>query len=427
MKRVVILGAGFGGIEAALELHQRLRKDAGFEVLVVSDANFFQFTALLPQVASSFLNPRHIVQPVRDILRTGFRRDRVLSINLDARRVVCAGGTLDYDYLILALGGRTNYFGVTGAREHTRDFKTLEDAVTLRDHVIDLCEHADHTSDAALRQRLLTFVVIGGGYTGVELLTELQDFLFHYVAPRYRGIPRAEIRLILLEATDQILRGVDPALARHAARRLKGEGLEVRRGAQVTRCFAGGVELASGDRIEAETVVWAGGVRAHELAEALPGPHDRIGRALVNGHLQLEGHPEVYVIGDSASAASAPEAPPVAPAAMQQGRVAARNVLHSARGEPLETYRYVDMGMIVTLGMNYAVLKAGPFRLRGYLAWVFGNAIHLFRLVGFKKQVQVAIDWWLARIFPRDASIVRRPRGCRLCEAGKSETTDEHR
>jgi len=426
MKRIVILGAGFGGVEAAIELNKLLKKDAGYEVLVVSDDNFFQFTALLPQVASSFLNPRHIVQPVRDILRTGFRRDRVRAIDVAARQVDCAGGVLPYDHLTVALGGRTNYFGVPGAQENTHDFKTLEDAVILRDHVIDLCEHADHTGDPALRRRLLTFIVIGGGYTGVELLTELQDFLFHYVAPRYKGIPRSEIRLILLEATQDILRGVDPALAKHAAKRLKGEGLEVRRGAQVTRCFPGGVELKSGEKLEAETVVWAAGVRAHNLAETLPGPHDRIGRALVNGHLQLEGHPEVYVVGDSASAASAPEAPPVAPVAMMQGKVAARNIVHTERGEPLETYRYVDLGMIVTLGMNYAVLKAGPFRLRGYLAWVLGNAIHLFRLVGLKKQVQVALDWWLARIFPRDASIVRRPRGCRLCETSKNGTTDEH-
>ena len=414
-KRIVILGAGFGGVEAAVHLDRALRGDRDYEVLLVNDTNYFLFTPLLPQIPSSYINPRHIVQPVRDVRRVPFRRDRVLAIDVERRRVECVGGALEYDYLIFALGSRTEYFNIPGAREHTWDFKTLEDAVVLRERVIDLCEHADHTADAEERRRLMTFVVVGGGYTGVELIAEMQDFLFEYVEPRYRGIARDEIRLLLLEATQQILRGVHPALAENAEKRLRREGIQIRTGAKVRRCFEGRVELASGEVIHAATVAWAAGVRAHELAEALPGPHDGIGRCLVNEHLQLAGHPEVFVIGDSAAASTAPDAPRVAPVPIDQGRVAARSILALKHGGKLESYEYVAKGMLVSLGMNYAVVNIGPIRFYGYFAWLFWNAVHLFKLVGFKKQLQVALDWSLATIFPRDASIVRRPRGCKYC------------
>lgn len=416
VRRILILGAGFGGLEAAVQLDRDLRGNPQYELLLVNDTNYFLFTPLLPQISSSFINPRHIVQPVRDVRRVPFRRDRVLAIDTERRRVTCVGGVLEYDYLIFALGSRTEYFNVPGAREHTWDFKSLEDAVVLRERIIDLCEHADHTTDAEERRRLMTFVVVGGGYTGVELIAEMQDFLFQYVEPRYRGIARDEIRLILLEATQEILRGVHPGLRKNAEKRLRREGIQIRTGAAVTRCFEGGVELASGERIHAATVAWAAGVRAHELAESLPGTHDRIGRCLLNEHLQLEGHPEVFVIGDSAAASNALDAPRVAPVAIDQGRVAARNILALERSGKLVSYEYVSKGMLVSLGMNYAVVNIGPIRFYGYFAWLFWNAVHLFKLVGFEKQLQVALDWSLATIFPRDASIVRRPRGCRLCE-----------
>jgi NADH dehydrogenase len=341
----------------------------------------------------------------------------VRTIDLDNRRINLASGSLDYDYLIIALGSRTDYFGVPGARENTFDFKSLEDAVVLRERVLDICEHADHTADPAERRRMLTFVIVGGGYTGVELITELRDFLFRYVAARYRGISRSEIRLVLLEASQAILNGVHPTLRKHAIKRLAAEGIEIRYGARVTRCFDGGVELNGSEQLASATVVWTAGVRAHELVEALPGPHDRISRALVNEYLQLEAHPEAFVIGDNAAAETAVDAPRVAPVALDQGRLAARNVVQGERGEPLESYRYVSEGMLVSLGMNDAVVNVFGIRWHGYLAWLFWNAVHLYKLVGFKKQIQVAGDWALGSLFPRDAAIIRRSRGCKLCNA----------
>src|ERR1700690_663598 len=306
MKRIVILGAGFGGLQATVDLDDLFHSSADYEILLVNYQNYFMFTPLLPQIVSSYIDPRHIVQPVRDIRgkRTyRFQRDTVKSIDVTNRRVAALSGPIPYDYVIFALGSQTEYFKIPGARENTIDFKSLEDGVALRDRVLDICEHADYTQDPAARKRLLTFAIVGGGYTGVELMTEMRDFLFRYVVGRYRGIPREEIRLVLVEATPNILGGFDPLLRPHALKRLNAEGIELRTSSPVTRVFDGALELKAGEILEAGTIIWAAGVRAHPLAETLPGPHDRIGRAKVNEYLQLEGHPEVFVIGDSSSPA----------------------------------------------------------------------------------------------------------------------------
>ena len=422
-KRIVILGGGFGGLQAAVALEKNLGTSA--EILVVSEQNFLLFTPLLPQIASSGVNPRHIVQTIRDIRgrrRFRFRRDTVLAIDAAARRIETVSATLDYDVLVVALGSRSDYFGIPGAPENTWDFKTLEDAVVLRERVIDLCEHADHTADTDARRALLTFVIVGGGYTGVELVTELNDFLFKYVARRYRGIAASEIRLVVVEAMGEILRGIAPALAAHARHRLDASRIEVRTGARVTRCTAEGIEINGSETIPSATVVWTAGVRASALVETLPGPHDRIGRAVVNPFLQLESHPEIFVVGDGAAATTALDTPRVAPVAIAQGELAARNIAHRLRDEPLEPYTYKNRGMLVSLGMNYAVVSVMGLKFSGYFAWLFWNAVHLYKLVGLKKQLQVAVDWVLGTIFPRDASIVRRPRRCGICGTLEAES-----
>lgn len=416
-RRVLVLGGGFGGVEAAIELDRLLPKED--EILLVSEQNFLLFTPLLPQIASSRINPRHIVQTIREIRgkrRFGFRRETVAGIDLAARRVILASESVGYDVLVIALGSRTAYFGISGARENTWDFKTLEDAVVLRDHVLDMCEHADHTADEATRRDLLRFVVVGGGYTGVELITELSDFFTQYVLRKYRGIRRADVQLIVLEAAPEILRGISERLKAHALGRLMASGIEVRTSAKVTRCGEGFVEINGNELIRSATIMWAAGVQANPLVENLPGPHDRGGRAVVNSGLQLEGHPEVFVAGDSAAATTAPGAPQVAPVAITQGGVAARNVAHFLRGEALGSYTYKNEGMLISLGMDYAVVSIGRLQFSGYLAWLFWNAVHLYKLVGFKKQVQVALDWLLGTVFPRDASILRRPARCKICD-----------
>lgn len=422
MKRIVVAGAGFGGLEAVTQLDRMFRRDRDIEILLLSNQNYLLFTPLLPQIASSYTDPHHIVQAVREIRgrkKWRFRREAVRAVNAANRRVIVESGPLEYDALILAPGSRTEFFNTPGARENCWDYKSLQQAVELRERIIDLCEHADHTADVPARRAMLTFVVVGGGYTGIELVTEMRDFLFRYVARKYRGIDASEIRLIVLEAAPNVLGGIGPKLAAHARKRLHVSGIEVRTSTRVTRVLEGAVEVNGNETVAADTVIWTAGVRASNLIESLPGPHDRIGRAIVNASLQLEGHPEIFVVGDSAVAVNAQEAPRVAPVAIEQGRVAARNIAHLWRGEPLETYEYASKGMLVSLGMNYAVVNIAGIQVSGYFAWLFWNAVHLYKLVGMKKQLQVAGDWLLGLIFPRDAAIVREPRRCKLC--GTSE------
>src|SRR6202166_1811489 len=246
MKRVVVVGAGFGGLEAAADLDRMFRGDRDTEILLVSDHNYLLFTPLLPQIASSYTDPRHIVQAVREIRgsrRFRFRREAVRAVDAPNRRLIFDTGSVDYDALVLALGSRTEYFNIPGARENSWDYKSLQQAVELRERIIDLCEHADHTEDTEARQAMLTFVVVGGGYTGIELVTEIRDFLFRYVTRTYRGIKASEIRLIVLEAMADVLRGIGPKLAAHARKRLDVTGIQVRTSTRVTRVGEGSVEI----------------------------------------------------------------------------------------------------------------------------------------------------------------------------------------
>jgi NADH:ubiquinone reductase (H+-translocating) len=430
MIRVVVLGGGFAGMEAMRVLERRLRRRPDVELWLVSDRNYLLFTPLLPQVASSLVEPRHIIQPVRDIRGARhfrFRRDRALAIDLAAKRITLTEGTLDYDRLVIALGGVTPSFGIPGVEEHALPYKHLEDAVVLRDHLIDLAEHADHEPDPAIRRRMLTICVVGGGYTGVELIAELQDFLHSYVVPRYRGIDPGDYRLMILEAGEEILRGVHPSLAVRARRRLDREGIEVRTSTRVTRVLRGAVEVAGSEPIAAGLVIWAAGVKGHPVLADSPVPHDRLGRIIVNDRLQLPGFPEVYGTGDAVSVEGKPEASiPIIPAALAHGKLAGENIVAELTGRPLAAIDFAPRGMLVSLGEKDAVVEVMGIRFSGYFAWLFWNALHLLKLVGVRKQLQVALDWSLARFFPRDSAMMRPATRCPVCHADRSGTREPH-
>jgi NADH dehydrogenase len=417
--RIVVLGGGFGGVETVTRLERRLGRRRDVELLLVSDHNYLLFTPLLPQVASSLVEPRHIIQPIRDIRGRRlfrFRRDRVERVDLAARRVYLAEGQLDYDRLVIAMGGITPSFGIPGVDAHALNYKSLQDAILLRDHLIDLAEHADHEADAGARRRMLTVCVVGGGYTGVELITELQDFFESYVVPRYRGIEPGDYRLLLLEAGREILRGVHPSLAARARERLRRERIEVRTGTRVTRVLPGGVEVGGTDTIPVGLTVWAAGVKGHPALADLPVERDRLGRLVVDTHMQLPGHPEVYGVGDAITIQDRPDASvPVIPAALTHGRLVADNIAAELQGRPLQRIEYKSQGMLVSLGERHAVVEVMGLRFSGYAAWLFWNALHLYKLVGLRKQVQVALDWSLTRVFPRDSAIMRRPSRCPIC------------
>jgi NADH dehydrogenase len=418
--RIVVLGGGFAGMEVVRGLERGLSDRPDVEILLVSEENYLLFTPLLPQVASSMVEPRHIIQPIRDIRgrrrRFRFRRDRVLAIDLGMRVIRCAEGDIGYDRLVLALGGVTPTFGIPGVAEHALNYKTLGDALVVRDHVLDLAEHADHEGDAARRRRLLTVCVVGGGYTGVELVAELEDLFASYVVPRYRGIEPGDPRLMILEAGDEILRGVHPSLAARARQKLWREGIEVRTGARVTRVLQGAVEVAGEGQIPVGLTVWAAGVAGHPVLGTLPVTKDRLGRIMVDRFLQIPAHPGVYGAGDAITVDGMPSASiPIIPAALAHARLVAGNLVAELTGGRRRPIEFAPRGMLVSLGERDAVVQVMGVRFSGYLAWLFWNAVHLAKLVGVRKQIQVALDWSLAQVFPRDTAIMRPPTRCPVC------------
>jgi NADH:ubiquinone reductase (H+-translocating) len=428
--RIVVLGGGFAGIEVMRGLERKLggRPGSGLdghgpsndiELTLISDQNYLLFTPLLPQVASSMVEPRHIIQPIRDIRgrrRFRFRRDRVKSIDFAARLVRCAEGEVPYDKLVIALGGITPSFGIPGVAEHALNYKALSDALALRDHVLDLAEHADHEPDPAARRRMLTICVVGGGYTGVELVAELQDLFASYIVPRYRGIGAHDYRLMIVEAGEEILRGVHPTLAERARRTLWREGIEVLTCTRVTRVRDGAVETADGAVIPVGLTVWAAGVKGHPVLAPLPLAQDRLGRVVVDRFLRVPGYPDVYGAGDAITVDGMPSASiPIIPAALAHGRLVAENLVADLEGRERRGIEFAPKGMLVSLGEKDAVVEVMGIRFSGYLAWLFWNAIHLAKLVGVRKQIQVAIDWSLTRVFPRDSAIMRPASRCPVC------------
>ncbi|HEX3036885.1 MAG TPA: FAD-dependent oxidoreductase, partial [Thermodesulfobacteriota bacterium] len=336
---------------------------------------------------------------------------------------------LPYDYLVVALGSTTNYFKVPGAEENTFPVKTIQDALEARDHIIDVLEHADHEEDLELKRELLTFVVVGGGYTGVEVVTELHDFIHGDKVTSYRGIDCKDIKILLVEAGDKVLEGFDPTLADRAQKRLLKEGIEIRTKSMVTRCFSNGIEINNKEIIKAGIVIWAAGVRANPVLESLPVKKGKFGRILVNDYLQVPDFPEIYAIGDNAMLERGnpgKSSQPIAPVAIHQGRVAAQNIVNTIGNKPLIEYSFAPQGMLVSLGTNDAVITIKGRRFSGFFAWLFWNAVHLLKLVGFKKQVQVFLDWMLATVFPRDSAILRFPQKCPIC-AKKVEAGAERR
>jgi NADH dehydrogenase len=421
MIKIAVLGSGFGGMEAVLNLEERFHRNHDVEITLVSNNNFTLFTPLLPQIVSSYIEPRHIIQTVRDIRRDKkfrFIRDSVIGINLIQKLVKLSQMEISYDYLVITLGSITNYFNVLGAENYTFALKTLEDSAELRDHIIDILEHADQERDLNLRREMLTFVIVGGGYTGVELTAELRDFIYRYVVKKYRGINFNDIKIMILEADSEILGGVDPDLAKRAQKKLiKGE-IEIKTNSRVTRCFESGVEINNLDIIKARIMIWTAGVRASPVLDPLTVRKGKFGRILVNDYLQIPEFPEAYAIGDNAIVEGEnpmKSSQPIAPVAIHQGRIAAKNIINSIENKPLGKYLFSPSGMLVSLGMNDAVINIKGIKIAGFIAWLLWNAIHLLKLVGIKKQIQVALDWSLSSIFPRDSGIIRLPKRCRIC------------
>jgi len=406
LHRVVIVGCGFGGLAAARALGR-----AGAQVTVVDRTNHHLFQPLLYQVATAGLAAPAIAAPIRHILRR-FRSVTVLmaeviGIEPAARRVILDGGdVLEYDYLVLAAGSTHGYFGHDEWAHAAPGLKTLDDAIDIRNRVLLAYEHAEREPDAVRRIPCLTFVVVGGGPTGVELAGTLAEIARHTLREEFRRFDSRAARVILLEGGDRVLPGFPRDLSEKARAQLQRLGVEVRTNALAKHIDEHGVDLG-GERIDARTVLWAAGVAASPLAQALGVSLDRAGRVRVEPDLSVPGRPEIFVIGDLAAVTDGDrQVPGVAQAAKQMGHRAAKNILRRARGEPTRPFRYRDYATLATIGRDSAVAVVGRLKLSGLVAWLFWVFLHIFFLIGFRNRIVVMFDWgWAYVTFQRYARI----------------------
>ena len=414
--RILILGAGFAGVATARALERRLRPDEA-EITIVGRDNFSLFTPMLPEVSAGGLETRHIVTPVRaELRRARFVLGDVTAIDLDARSVdvqhsiTGARQTLAYDQLVLALGSVTSTFGIPGVAEHALPLKTLEDADRLRNRAIASLELADVTRDASERARLLTFVIVGGGYTGVEGAGEWID-LFRSVIPFYRTIARGEVRIVLIEAGPALLAGLPPAMGRYTMKNLAARGVELHVGDAVTALDERAIRLASGAVIPTATVLWSAGVRPTPVVRDLPLQHARNGGVVVERDFSVPGRPGIWALGDCAwipMKAQGEWYPMTAQHAIREGPALAKNIAAALHGERTAPFDFTALGTMASLGARRGVAAlAGGFVLTGFPAWFLWRTYYLLRLPGLDRKVRVGLDWLLGLIFRRDIAELR--------------------
>ena len=407
----MIAGGGFGGAFTARELERALPRQSA-RLMLVNDVNFLLYTPFLPEAAAGTMEPRHVVTPLRDLLkRTYLRLGAVTAHDPAARTVEITNHEGDvseqrYDQLVLALGSVSRLLPVPGL-ERAIGFKSLADAIWLRNHVIETLEAANDSEDPARRQELLTYMFVGGGYAGLEALAELQDFAVDAIE-RY---PRARLQgmnWILIEAADRVLPETDADLARYAVDQLRGRGLDIRLGTWVEEVGEEHVRLSTGETIPCRTVVWTTGVAPHPSLRELSVPLDEHGRVPVDRELRVEGMESVWAVGDCAAV---PEpggglSPGTAQHAIRQGRTAGRNVAAALGNGKMSPFSYRDRGSFVNLGRYKAVAKAGRFKFRGFPAWWMARTYHLSQIPGAVRKLRAVLDWTIGLPFKRDVAEV---------------------
>ena len=409
---VVIAGGGFGGAMAAREL-ERIMPRQSTRLVLVNDANFMLYTPFLPEAAAGTLEPRHVVTPLREILkRTYLRLGSVAGHDPVAKTVELRtregdAEQLPYDQLLLALGSVSRVLPVPGLSEYAVGFKSLADAIYLRNHVIETLEAANATEDAARRDELLTYVFVGGGYAGLEALAELQDF----AADAIESYPRARLhgmRWVLVEASDRVLPEIDAELADYALRELRGRGIDVRLGTTLEEVRADSARIATGETLATRTVVWTAGVAPNPSLRQLSLPLDERGRVPVDDHLRVKGLDSVWAIGDCAAAPDPRGGlcPPTAQHAVRQGPVAARNIAAELGIGSASPFTYKGNAAFVNLGRYKAVGKVGGRTFRGFPAWWMARTYHMSQIPGAARKARAVIDWTASLPFRRDISEV---------------------
>ncbi|MBI2854922.1 MAG: NAD(P)/FAD-dependent oxidoreductase [Chloroflexi bacterium] len=411
-RNIVVLGGGFGGVFSVIRLEQELRHDPSVNITLVSDQNFFLYTPFLHEVATGGIETRHIAYPLRRLRgkrHFNIQLGQVLDIDLKARRVTVSTGTLDYDYLVLALGSTTNMAELPGASSNIFTLKNLHDGIVLRNHVIRMFELADAETDTKIKKQLLTFVVVGAGHTGVQLVTELCSFVDHSLLKGYRRIDPAMVRVLLVDEASHVLSGEDMKLAAVALKHLHLQRVETRLNSRVTRIWDHGLELNHQEMETTETVVWAAGVVANSVVATLPVAKDEKGRVIVDQYLRLPEYHCVYALGDNAHFSDRKTGlvlPPRAHYAVRQPKTVATNIIGDLRGKPLRKYHFRKAAELVSLGPRNAVLNLYGLHMSGLPArfiWLVG---YLSIMMGLYNRTRVLTDWMLNLIFGRDNTLL---------------------
>lgn len=416
--RVVILGGGFAGMKTAECLEQELRTNPAVSIAVVSETNALLFTPMLAEVAGGSLEPSHISTPLRTSLhRTEFIRGRVASVDLETKRVILEPSPgevgrreIAYDHLVLALGSVSNYLGLTNVQQRAFDFKSLIDAIHIRNHVIEMFERADRENDAAVRKSLLTFVIAGGGFAGVELAGALNDFARGILAD-YPNLSNGDVRVVLVHSRGRILPELSESLANYAQQRMAARGVEFRLNTRLADAQPGRVQLSDG-QIPAETLIWTAGTAPNPLVKSLGLETDKRGAVLVDRMLSVPDHAGVWALGDCAAVVDAKNGkpcPPTAQFALREAAALARNIRAAIAGQPGRGFHFDSLGALCVVGYQTACAELTvPFipsksvRFSGLLAWLMWRAIYLGKLPGLERKVRVLVDWTVELFFPKD-------------------------
>ena len=405
--QVVVIGAGFAGWWAARAVARSL-----VEVTILDSNNYHTFLPLLYQVAAAEVEPEEIVYPIRSMLRrhtnVAFALVDVESVDVDSHTVIAGERRFHYDYLVVAPGSTSNFFGIKGASEHCFPLKTLEEGSSLRNRILCCFERACLEPDAEVRGRILTFAIVGGGSTGVEFAGALNELVRGPLMKDYKSLSPDEVRIVLFEANPALLQGLPHRLSEYAVARLRRMGVDVRLGATVGEITHNSVVLNDGSVIWSETVVWTAGVRGADLGEKSGMPLARGGRVAVTPTLQVPGHPEIYVAGDLAymEQDGAP-LPMLAPVAMQQGTAAGTNIVRQVARQDAIPFRYHDKGTMATIGRNAAVALLAGRTFTGFPAWIVWVMVHILYLIGFRNRIFVLINWaWDYFLYERTVRLI---------------------
>jgi NADH:quinone reductase (non-electrogenic) len=425
MKQIVILGGGFAGRTTAECLEREFGADRSVAFTLISDTNALLFTPMLAEVAGSSLEPTHISSPLRTSLRrTQVLRGRVTQIDLDRHRVVLALDRSDrdetapgasreiaYDHLVLPLGSVANFFGIENIEKHAFNFKSLLDAIRIRNHVIDMFERADRTTDGEQRAELLTLVIAGGGFAGAELAGALNDFSRGILAD-YPNLRPEELRVILVHSGARILPELSESLSDYAQQTMSARGVAFKLNARLVDARPGVVALGTGEEIRARTLVWTAGTAPNPLLKALAVERDRRGAVMVESTLAVPGHPGLWALGDCAAITNAKTGkpcPPTAQFALREGQVVACNICASLRAKPLQALRFESLGALCVVGhqtacaeLSVPAARQKSMRFSGLLAWLMWRSIYLSKLPGMERKVRVVFDWVIELFFPRD-------------------------